>query len=313
MDFLLVASLLIPYLSFIVIPPAAFCTTIIILHKFLIDKELIILKNIGLNNIQIAKPFLLFSFLITLISYSISLYFLPISYSKFKNLQIYFKDHYASILLEEGVFSSQMSNLTVYVDKKIDDTTYNGIFVFDNRESAKPKIISAQQGKIIKSTSDSWFELYQGSHQEKNLKTGNINILFFDKYSLNLNLFGEDTARLMIEPNERYVNQLFFISPEEHDKKNKLITNGHFRITWPLYCITFLLIPCAFLITGQYYRKQRHIKNLIIAGIGLLVIILTILFNNLTLHNLNFGILMYLNPLIPIWLSLSTLNNKKLT
>ncbi|WP_039456453.1 LptF/LptG family permease [Candidatus Jidaibacter acanthamoebae] len=297
LDFLKITMLLVPYLVFIIIPVALFFSGISVAYKFLLDKEMIILKSIGLSDFQIAKPFLNLAILIVGLSYIISCYVLPLSYGKFKDLQVYFRNNYASILLEEGVFSSQVNKLTLYVDKKIDEKTYGGIVVYDNREVNNPKVVFAKEGKIFKTQNNSWFELYNGSHQEKNISGDGLSVLYFDKYSINFSLFEEDYIRT-IEPNEKYITELFDISPDEESKRNKLISHGHFRLSWPLNSLALMMLATSMLITNSYQRKEGVYRNLVVGILGIGFIILSILFNNFTLHNLNFAVLMYLAPIV---------------
>jgi lipopolysaccharide export system permease protein len=308
LDFLKITGLLLPYLIFIIMPASLFLAGIALIYKFSIDKELMILKNIGLSNFQIIHPILYFSVIITLLSYLISFYFLPLSYVKFKNLQMYFRSHYASILLEEGVFNAQVSNLTVFVDKKIDNNNYEGILVYDNRNLNKPKVIFAHRGRILNSTTDPSFELHNGTHQEKSIKNGNISLLYFDKYSLNLNILDSKNDRL-IELNEKYITELFKISPEDQEKKNKLMAHGHFRISWPLYCISLILVGTTILVSNEYQRNERLNKIIFTLLLGLGIIVFSILFNNLALYNLYLSIFMYLTPILPIWFSIYFLKN----
>jgi lipopolysaccharide export system permease protein len=209
---------------------------------------------------------------------------------------VYFRNNYVSILLEEGVFSSQVRNLTVYVDEKVDENTYLGILVYDNRKPEKPKVITAQKGKLIRQDSEVWFELYHGSHQDKNIKAGQISLLYFDKYSLNLNFFDEDYIR-SIEANERYVHELFNLRNVDKTQKNKLLSHGHFRISWPLNALALVSLAAAVMIAGRYHRKDRLYRNITLGFVGCGVLVIYILFNNLSLYNPYIAIFMYLTPL----------------
>lgn len=311
-DFIKISTLLIPYLSFIIIPISVFFSGISVIYKFLLDKELIILKTSGLSNFQVAKPFLYFSLVIMVFSYLVSFYLLPFSYGKFKDLQIHFRNNYASILLEEGVFSSQVNKLTIYVDKKLDDYTYQGIIIYDNRQENNSKMVFAKEGKILRDQNSSWFELYEGSHQEKNLTTGAISVLYFDRYSINFSLLEEEYIRTT-EPNEKYISDLFNINPEEENKRNKLISHAHFRLSWPLNSLALMMIAASILITSKYQRKERSFKTFSVGMLGIGILIIFLLVNNLTLHNLNFAILMYLLPVVSTLLSLLKLRAFNLT
>jgi len=77
------------------------------------DSEIIVFKASGISNFNIMKPAINFSILCTIISFFIAFYFLPASYREFKDMQSFIKNNYASILLQEGVFSKPTKDLTI--------------------------------------------------------------------------------------------------------------------------------------------------------------------------------------------------------
>ncbi|RZI47564.1 LptF/LptG family permease [Rickettsiales endosymbiont of Peranema trichophorum] len=294
-DFLKITIYLIPHIAFIVTPFALLFTTIITLYRLLSDNELNVLKSSGLSELQISKPVLYFMVLILSLHYAISLYLLPMSYTGFKSSQNYFRNHYASILLEENIFNSQ-SKVTFYVYKK-HENTYEGIVVYDGRSPSVSKFISAQKGAIIKNDGMTFFQLYNGTHQEKNLKTGQVSILYFDKYSLNLVANDKADVRT-IEPQEKFVWQLLSTDPEGVKISNQARVHGHFRISWPLYCVSSIVLVLSVLLTKRYKQMQSPVQKIQLVGIVLLTVILPMLFHNIAIHNLYFIPLMYLSPLL---------------
>ena len=122
-SFLKITTMLITPLSYIIIPIALLIAVISLISKFSHDRELVVLRNAGLSNYQIAKPIIIYAAIITIFNYAVSLYLMPKSYREFKDMQEMFKNKYLYLFLEEGVFNTQINNLTVYIDQKEDDAS----------------------------------------------------------------------------------------------------------------------------------------------------------------------------------------------
>ena len=250
--FVKLSLLLLPSLVYMIIPIALFISVIIVFHRLYMEKELVILRGAGLNNIQIAKPAIIFSVLITILSYSISVYFLPKTYRHFKELQTFFKNRYASLLLQEGVFSTQVTGLTVYIDKRKGSNEFKGIFVHDTTDKNRIITIMAESGSIEYTSKGPQFKLVNGSQQQENLKSGKITFLFFDSYNLDLDVFYGDNGIRRYDPREMYVWDIF----KSSDKTARV--GGHQRLIWPLYSLVLPLI-CVGILLNSAYRIEELI------------------------------------------------------
>lgn len=282
-SFIHLSFLLLPYLTFIVIPIAVFCVTIFISNRLTFDKEIIVLKSSGCSDLQIIKPFFTFGVLIMLLNYALSLYILPVSYNYFKTQYHDYKNNFVALYLEEGIFSTQTGNFTVYIDQKTEDNTYKGVVVYDARIPYSPKIVFASQGKLVEREGGVWFELQHGSHQEH---TGeqqeNLRILFFDRYTIDMNLLNDTPVKKALEPSEKFLHELWF---NEKGASQASITkeraNFHFRILWPLCCLAFSLLPAIYLSLGTHQRYHRQLKNVTISLVCILAIVLLLFLNNM--------------------------------
>jgi len=104
--FLKLTALLIPSLVLMILPPALFCAVLFSYNKLKADSELVVLQAAGLSRWRLAVPALQVAVGVTLVAYAIALYLMPVSYGRFRDMQTYLRNNYASILLEEGVFSN---------------------------------------------------------------------------------------------------------------------------------------------------------------------------------------------------------------
>jgi lipopolysaccharide export system permease protein len=298
-DFLYLSTLILPSLFWIIVPAGTFISIIYTYNKLANDSELVIFRNAGVDNKSLMRPALVFCLLTTLISYVISLYLLPSSYRSFKDMQVYIRNNYASVLLQEGIFTNPVKGLTVYIKSKDSDGIMKGLIVHDNRNTQKIYTITAQSATMENTPNGPIFVLKNGSHQEYNKKTGKFSLLYFDSYNLVMDLFNKEMAgKRTREAPELYLHELFITfnnTPKKENMKN--IAEGNYRITWPLYNVLLCLIALAPFVKGEFSRRGNT-RNLIkISFIGIATIIFALLLKSIAVENIYMNILQYANVL----------------
>lgn len=300
--FLYFVMLLLPSLLGMVIPIAIFCATIYVYNKLLYESELLVLKAAGISLVGLAKPAIILGSLIMLFSYLISLYLLPVSYREFKDLQFYLRDNYASTFLREGVFNNPVRGLSVYIKEKQSDDVLTGVLVHDNRDTLKPVTMMAESGIIETGEDGIKFLMKNASRQQIDRETGEVNILYFDSYPVDVSFYaGQDYARGR-KKDEMFLPELF--SPEESlsdSAKSKLIAEGHERLTWPINSLALPLIVIAILLSKDFNRRGQSKQIITAVAAGLLFILLQLAFKSFAAKgSMIFIGMMYLLPVFAI-------------
>lgn len=294
-DFLYLSILILPSLLWIIVPAGTFISVIYCYNKLAGDSELVIFRSTGVDNKALMRPALIFCLLTTLISYAISLYLLPASYREFKDMQIYIRNNYASVLLQEGVFTNPTKGLTVYIKSKDALGVMKGLVVYDSRNKSKIYTITAQEATMENTPKGPIFVLRNGSHQEYNKKTGKFSMLYFDSYNLEMDLFNKEMVqRRWREAPELYLHELFFSGNPSETERLKNISEGNYRITWPLYNVLLCLIGLIPFVKGEYSRRGNSKKIMRIAFIGICTVILALTIKSATAKNMYLNILFYL-------------------
>jgi lipopolysaccharide export system permease protein len=294
--FLYISSLLIPSLMLIIIPIALFCSVIYIYHKFIIDSELIIIKSAGLSRLSIAKPALMVAIFAMMLGYLFSLYLLPASYREFKDTQAFIRDNYASVLLQEGVFNHPTAGLTVYVESRAKNGMLEGILVHDARDEKKPSTMMAQKGTLTRKSSGSGasFYLVNGNRQEVD-QNGNLSVLYFDSYPLDLSVYTKESGFRAREAEERYLDELLNPGKVSDKMRRKFYAEAHHRITWPVYNVILTLLALAALLSGQFNRRGQW-KRIIAATLCSIISVASHLgIKSLVASQPHFVFLMYTN------------------
>lgn len=301
--FLYLSILLIPSLLVIILPVSLFVSVLYIYNKLTSESELLVLKSAGISRMGLATPAILVAGIITIVSYLISLYILPVSYREFKNMQDFIRNNYASALLQEGVFSTPMDRFTIYVESRESSGVLRGILVHDARAPERPVTYMAQEGSLVQTSSGPRFQLVNGNIQKIDKKNGNLSLVYFDSLPLDLSVYAGTSDKRVRVAEERYINELFF--PTEPDVKlnNKLIAEGHHRITWPFFAMTLTFIALATLFSGQLNRRGQWKRMLTATLLITLLVVMDLGIKNIVSTTPYLAILLYANTILPAILS----------
>jgi lipopolysaccharide export system permease protein len=302
-DFLWLTALMMPSLLGLVLPIALFCAVLYRYHHLMNDRELLALENAGLSAFDLAKPALMLALVVALIGYAISLYLMPVSYRAFKDKQSFLRDHYASLLLQEGVFNTPMRGLTIYIRERRMGGIMEGILVHDNRVLHKPVTYMADRGQLLQTAMGPMVMLEKGNRQEVDQPRGALTLLHFDRYSINLNLFNEDSGTRWREAQERYITELFAPDPLRPDQTNKLRSNGHQRLSWPLLSLSLVMLGMAVVLPRPFNRRGQSKRMAVAAVLGGGLVIAAIASPNLAAQQPLLTPVMYLVMLVPLILA----------
>lgn len=258
-DFLHLTVLLMPSFLLIVLPMALFFSVLFNFNKMLNDRELVILRNAGISPLGIAKPVILIATGVVAICYFISLYLMPVSFQEFRRLQVDIRNNATTALLQPGVFRTMGSDLTIYVRAR-DGDQIRGILVQDDRNAETSMTLTAERGSIVTAEDGPRVLLFNGTRQERNRTTGEMSVLYFDRYSFDITFLALEQSGPWQEPNERFVGNLLnpdMNSPDRH-YVTQLVAAGHNRLTAPLYTYSFVLIAVACLLHGQFNKRGQN-------------------------------------------------------
>ena len=302
-------GLLLPSFMTVILPIAAFCATLFVYHKLVMDSELVVLRATGMSDLQLARPALALTVLTMLAVYSITIYFLPASYGAFKKLQNEIRSDLSAVLLQEGVFNNIADGITVYVRERSSDGELRGILVHDNRKADRPVTMMAERGALVRSEQGPRVLMVNGNRQQVDRPGGQLSLLYFDRYTMEFSqLQGSNEARWR-EPRERYLDELFSPTNDPNDQRNynELIAEGHQRLVAPLYVLGFVMIALAALLSGQLNRRgqTRRVLAAIACVAGLEGLSLGL--NDLAIRSLDAIPAMYAAALLPSLVALAVL------
>jgi len=296
--FLKLTLLLIPSLALTILPPAYFCAIIFTYNKMKTDSELVVMQAMGLDRWRLTKPALRVGIILVIIAYAISLYIQPMSMRAFRDLQNFLRNNYVSILLQEGVFSSPVEGLTVFIRERHNDGTLQGILVHDNRKPGSEITMMADQGILVQTPSGPRFLMQDGNRQE--VKNGKLSLLNYKSYTLDISLYtGEAAARTRDVP-EMYLHELLENDATLSDKeRTRRLSEAHQRLIWPAYVITLTFLSLAVMLSGQFNRRSGWKRITIMVVFGSMLLFMSATLSNFVAKHPDLAFLIYAWWFIP--------------
>jgi lipopolysaccharide export system permease protein len=262
--FFYITSLLLPSFLLVTLPISLFFATLFTLNKMTNDRELVVLRSAGVSHWQLAKPVIALGLLGVGLCYAISLYLLPVSLQEFRRVQIAARENFSAALLLEGTYTPIANGLTIYVRAREGNALF-GIMVHDSRKPDQAMTIMARRGVVESAREGPRVLLFEGNRQEIDRETRKLSVLYFDQYSFEVNLLGEE-RQVWREPSERFLGELLNPGDSEQDRQNhaKLIAEGHNRLVAPLLALSLPFIALFVLLPGEF-NKRGQIPRLLVA------------------------------------------------
>lgn len=304
------AFLVLPMYTSVFLPIILFGVVLFAYSRMNQDSELVIWRACGKGPLSIAGPAISAAMLVIVVCYALNVYYMPMAYRAFKDLHYAIRNNYLEIFLREGAFNELGSGLTVYVRERSANGELLGILVHDRREPGQPVTMLAERGALVRTDSGPRVVMVKGNRQVLNASEGNLQLLHFDRYTLEVTNAREKRGPRRRDPRELFLNELFTVDGSESEAtvdeiyRLGLLAEGHQRISSPLLALAFALIALAALLTGEFNRRGQG-KRITLATIAMVLLQTA----NIGLYRLAEGTasvipIMYLLPLAAIGASL---------
>ena len=205
----------------------------------------------------------------------------------------------AHILLQDGTFNVIGQRLTVYVRARRGNGELLGILVHDTRDPNRPVTMMAERAAAVRTVEGPRFVMVNGNRQDVDRQKGQLSLLYFDRYALDLSLYLQEPETRWMEPAERFLPQLLNPGDGLADRTyaGKLRAEAHQRLTAPLYAIAFAMLALAATVGGEFDRRGSGRRMLLVVLVGVLARALGLLAVNLSAKHGAVIALVYLIPL----------------
>jgi lipopolysaccharide export system permease protein len=269
-------------------------------NRLMTDAELVVMRAAGVGPLGLAWPALALALAATGVVYALNLYFMPLATREYRDLRRLVESEYSTLLLRDGQFNAVAEGITVYFRERRRSGELAGILIHDNREPDRPATVVAERGVLIQTDIGPRVVMFDGNRQEADHLTGQISVLYFDEYAIDLEVLKPALKQRWKEPRERFIADLLhpdLSDPSDVRNERRLIAAGHERLSQPLLPIAFTCLALGALLSGEFNRRGQS-RRVTIAALAVIVVqAAAMAFANLARQAPAAIALMYLLPL----------------
>ena len=237
------------------------------LIKYEEQNQTLIFWTNGINKMTFMNVIMLFSIFFVLLNFIFSLYIVPMSQDKARSFIRDSNVDYLPLLVKPKKFIDTVERLTIYTEKKYQNTLEN-IIIKDSFSKTKSKIIYAKKGYFTENDKDNFLILKSG--KILNINEGKTNSFDFNETQINLSNYTSKTTKTPkiqeintkslfnclfkdeIKKNITKGNNFKFVCKKDLQSMNKISQELLSRIFKPLY------IPLLALISGFLLIKSKN-------------------------------------------------------
>ena len=284
------------------------------LIKYEEQNQTLIFWTNGISKITFINVMIIYSFLFVILNFFFSLYIVPIAQDKARSFIRSSNIDYLPLLVKPKKFIDTVERLTIYSDKKYENTLEN-IIIKDSFTKSKSKIIYAKKGYFSGNDGNNFLILSNG--KILNINEGKTNSFDFITTQINLSKYTSKTTTTpkIQEINTRILYNCLF--KKEKKKSNyqdaskfkcedKLVLNKvsqelFTRIFKPFY-IPLLSLIGSFLLIKSKYSQNFSIYKFKIFITGVVIISISEISTKFYSVNIVENILIFMTPFILFFL-----------
>jgi lipopolysaccharide export system permease protein len=202
-------------------------------------------------------------------------------------------------------------DLTVYIENRNSAGELEGLLIHDSRENLPtPVTIIAKRGLIVATEDGHQVLVYDGSRQDFNEKTGALNRLNFERYTIDLPEVGVIGKRWK-QPDERTIFELLnpdMSSLEDVRYEDQIRAEIHKRLITPFLAINYTMMVLCCLLLGPINRRGQMKRILLAVSLVIMIQSLYLSLFSRVAESFFSLVLLYLVVFLPILISLFALS-----
>ena len=285
------------------------------LIKYEEQNQTLIFWTNGINKTTFINVILSYSFLFLVLNFFFSLYIVPTAQDKARSFIRSSNIDYLPLLVKPKKFIDTVERLTIYSDKKYENTLEN-IIIKVSFSRSKSKIIYAKKGYFSENNGNNFLILSSG--KILNINEGKTNSFDFIETQINLSKYTSKTTTTpkIQEVNTRILYNCLFKKEKKEiyykdaskfkceDKlslKNRISQELFTRIFKPFY-IPLLSLIGSFLLIKSKYSQNFSVYKLKIFVSGVVVISISEISTKFYSANIIESILIFMTPFILFFL-----------
>jgi lipopolysaccharide export system permease protein len=265
-----------PQLMVLILPIAVFVAGLVALNRLHTEQEIVVCFASGMSRWRVIAPAIYLAIGVALITLFINLWIEPLSERALRAELFRVRTDLAASLVRVGQFTQPAHGLTVYAQSSDQGGGLHNLFILQEKPDGGDNTFIAERGKVTTRNGSPVLIMWDGSSQEFSPK-GVLNYLKFSEYIFELKGFLSTDELISYKIADRYLHELLFPDlTQDWEQRNriKMLAEANFRLSAPLYNITFMAMALAAVIGGPFNRLGYGRRILIVGGAAAVVRIL---------------------------------------
>lgn len=298
--FVKLTLLLVPSFLATILPITCFIVVLFIYARLAGDRELTVMRAAGMSDITLARPALAVAGATLAVCYFLNIWLVPVSLNAFRAYEFEIRNEIAAFLLQPGVFTPVSNQVTVYVQSRGPDNSLKGILIEDGRQANAPATILARSGQLTVTPQGPVVSLYHGSREQLDPKTGRLDMLTFERNTINLGETQKNNAMDLADAAAAPFDKLFhppaWLNPSQ---RAKWLVEAQRRMTSPLTVIGFTFISLFATLGGAFRRHGGMLRPFMAVMTVTLLVALDLGVNNFAARHLELLPLIWVSTVLP--------------
>lgn len=285
--FLEVSALSLPNVIKLVLPIAAFASTVYVTNRLMSDSELVVMQATGFSSLRMARPVFLFGVAVAFMMMVLTHFLVPQSRSMMIERRDEIAENVTARFLKQGQFMHPSNGVTLYIGRISDNGALEDLLLSDSRTENRSTTFTASRALFIRGANGPKLIMINGMAQVLTKKTNTLSVTSFDDFTYDLGSLLSGRPPKGRSPDELSTAELLSPTPqvltETQSSRSSLIFEGHSRFADPLLGIGVSLIAFGALLQGSYSRfgLWRQIA---------LAIVLMVLVQGISTASVKFGL-----------------------
>ena len=292
-------TLAIPGVLFVVIPFSGIFASTMLFHRLEQQNELIIIRSSGFHAWRIVRPVAIIGGLLALLGWVNGLWIAPISNQNYNSINRSYRNQEINIDIKAKKFNHLGSGMMIYAEAITPEKIYLNVLISIEKADGNQQTLIGRTGRFNGDFNSPGFVLRDGTSQEFDMKTHEIQSTDFLSYQLKMDEKEVRKHSYWTKSNERFLPDLLFpdlSNPTDKARYHELIAKGHDQIVTPMFFFLLPILASLLMIHAPFDRRVYLKKILSTACIcfGLYIlqrISLNMAANDITFLSLTYGLL----------------------
>lgn len=256
--FLEFTALTLPNVIRVVLPIAAFASSLYVANRLSSESELLVVQAAGFSPYRMIRPVLFFGVIVAILLSVLTHFLVPLSVSRLSLRQAEISENVAARLLTEGQFLHPSEGITFYIREITPAGELRDIFLTDTRSETEQVTYTARQALLVRQDTGPKLVMFDGMAQALTLEGNRLAVTRFKDFAF-------DIAGLIrtLEPGARGIKELttaellragLAATQETGQSRAVLLYEGHGRTSQALLSIVAALVGFAAMMVGGFSR-----------------------------------------------------------